>query len=228
MPDTLSAIDIMPEQMRCELLSWPQFQRLARKLALAIVESGFHPDLIVAIARGGLAPARIVADYLGIMNVVSFRIEHYRGSERAPQAIIRNPLSAEITGRRVLLIDDVSDSGETFEMALRHLRERLPTAEIRTAALHHKTASRFVPDYFAIKVVKWRWITYPWAVIEDLGGFIRAMEPRPTDVAAVTERLRRDHALKIRPCVVLDVLQLLDPVAYRNAAAPAIAQRPLA
>jgi len=160
------------------------------------------------------------------MNVVSFRIEHYRGSERAPHAIIRNPLSAEITGRRVLLIDDVSDSGETFEMALRHLRERLPTAEIRTAALHHKTASRFVPDYFAIKVVKWRWITYPWAVIEDLSGFIRAMEPRPTDVAAVTERLRRDHALKIRPCVVLDVLHLLDPIAYRNTGAPSLPRRP--
>lgn len=209
----------MSKQMRCELITWLDFQRLARQLALAIADGGFHADLIVAIARGGLAPARVIADYLGIMNVASFRIEHYRGSERAPQAILRNPLSAEITGRRVLLIDDVSDSGETFEVGLRHLRERLPEAEIRTAALHHKIASRYVPDYFVVRVVKWRWITYPWAVMEDLGGFIRMMEPRPTDVAEIIERLWSDHALKIQPRVVEDVLRFLDPIAQRKTAA---------
>lgn len=216
----------MPEQMRCELITWLDFQKLARTLAHAIVDSGFEVDLIIAIARGGLIPARILADYLGIMNVASFRIDHYRGSERTREAILRNPLSPEITGRRVLLVDDVSDSGETFEVALRHLRECLPTVEIRTAVLHHKVESRYVPDYFAAKIIKWRWITYPWAVIEDLSGFIQAMEPRPTDITAIIERLWRDHELRIQPRVVQDALQFLDQNAYRNSAAPSLPQRP--
>ena len=156
------------------------------------------------------------------MNVACFRIEHYKGSERAPQAILRNPLSKEITGRRVLLVDDVSDSGETFELGLRHLHGLLPDAVILTAALHHKTSSHYVPDYFATKVVKWRWIIYPWAVIEDLGGFIQALQPGATDIAVIADRLRREHALKIQPRLVRDVLQYLD----RNTTAASLSQRP--
>jgi uncharacterized protein len=206
----MTCIDIMPEPMRCELISWQDFQRLACKLAGVIADDGFDVELIVAIARGGLVPARVIADYLGVMNVASFRIEHYRGSERTPRAMLRNPLSAEIAGRRVLLVDDVSDSGETFEVGLRHLRECLPDAEIRTATLHHKITSRYVPDYFAAKVIKWRWITYPWAMIEDLGGFIGAMQPRPPDVAGIVDRLWRDHAVRIKPRIVQDVLRFTD------------------
>ncbi len=66
-----------PETMRCELVSWEQFRALARQLALRVQSSGFRPDMIVAIGRGGYMPARLLSDYLDIYSLSGFKIEHY-------------------------------------------------------------------------------------------------------------------------------------------------------
>ena len=165
----------MPHTLRCELVSWEQFRALARQLALRVRSSGFRPELIVAIGRGGYMPARLLSDYLDLYNLTGFKIEHYRAAKKQPQALVRYPLSADVKGLKILLVDDVSDGGETFEVALSHLHEHGPPAEIRTAVLHHKTVSRFAPDYYAVAVTEWRWLIYPWAILEDVSGFIREL-----------------------------------------------------
>ena len=190
----------------CELITWEHFYRLAQKLARTVHATGYRPDLIVAIGRGGYLPARVLSDYLDVFDLASVRIEHYRGARRQPVARIRYPLTADSRGRRVLLVDDVSDSGETFELAVRHLKEHGEPAELRTAVLHHKRVSAFVPDYYAAEVVQWRWIIYPWAVIEDLGGFLRAMEVRPASVEAFAAYLAEQHGLKVGSGLLADVL----------------------
>ena len=134
--------------MRCELVSWEQFRTLARQLALLVRSSGFKPDMIVAIGRGGHMPARLLSDYLDIYNLSGFKIEHYRRAQKQAQARVRYPLSANVEGLKLLLVDDVSDGGDTFEVAVSHLHERGPPAEIRTAVLHHKAVSSFVPDFY--------------------------------------------------------------------------------
>ena len=164
-----------PEAMRCELVSWEQFRALARQLALRVQSSGFKPDMIVAIGRGGYMPARLLSDYLDIYNLSGFKIEHYRAAKKQTEARVRYPLSANVEGLKLLLVDDVSDGGDTFELAVSHLNERGPPAEIRTAVLHHKTVSSFVPDFYAAEVTEWRWLVYPWAILEDVSGFIREL-----------------------------------------------------
>ena len=161
--------------MRCELVSWEQFRALARQLALRVQSSDFKPDMIVAIGRGGYMPARLLSDYLNIYNLSGFKIEHYRAAKRQAEARVRYPLSANVKGLKLLLVDDVSDGGDTFELAVAHLHERGPPAEIRTAVLHHKTVSSFVPDFCAAEVTEWRWLIYPWAILEDVSGFIREL-----------------------------------------------------
>ena len=161
--------------MRCELVSWKQFRALARQLALRVQSSGFRPDMIVAIGRGGYMPARLLSDYLNIYNLSGFKIEHYRAAKKQAEARVRYPLSANVEGLKLLLVDDVSDGGDTFELAVSHLHERGPPAEIRTAVLHHKTVSSFVPDFCAAEVTEWRWLIYPWAILEDVSGFIREL-----------------------------------------------------
>lgn len=126
----------------CELISWNGACDLCRQLVGKIRKAGYHPDIIVAIGRGGYMPARILSDYLDLMNLTSFKIEHYRGLHKEPAAQIRYPLSADLTGQQVHLVDDVSDSGDTFKLAMKHLWER-GAAEVRTAALHHKVVSSF-------------------------------------------------------------------------------------
>ncbi|MDW8323289.1 MAG: phosphoribosyltransferase [Burkholderiales bacterium] len=194
---------------RCELVSWGRFHTLARRLALKIRASGYRPDLIVAIGRGGYMPARVLSDFLDLPDMTGFRIEHYHATRKGRQAVVRHPLSVPLAGRRVLLVDDVTDSGDTFAVALQHLDACGPPLEVRTAVLHHKTVSPYVPDYHAQKVVRWRWIIYPWAVAEDVGGFIRALSPRPRTPEALQRHLAREHGVRLPRRLLLDILTAL-------------------
>jgi hypoxanthine phosphoribosyltransferase len=198
----------MGQGIRCELISWGRVQSLARDLAFRIRKDGFNPDLIVSLGRGGWVPGRLLSDYLGNPNLTEFKVEHYRGTERQAVARVRYPLTAEVAGRRVLVVDDVTDTGDSFEVAMAHVRSRGKPARMRTLVLHHKTVSPFVPDYYAEEVVDWRWIIYPWAVVEDLTALIGAMGERPADPAATAQRLLRDHHITVSAETISDVLAL--------------------
>lgn len=182
---------------------------LARRLARKIADSGYRPEVIVAIGRGGWVPGRILSDFLDQMDLTSFKIEHYLNTQKVKAAQVRYPLAGDMAGRRVLLVDDVADSGETFAVALEHLNRCGAPAELRTAALHYKISSPYVPDYYAKKIVKWRWITYPWAVAEDIGSFIRAMEPLPASSDEVARRLAAEHGIRVPRRLLLDILALI-------------------
>lgn len=151
-------------------------------------------------------PGRVLSDLLGLMDLTEFKVEHYRGAHREASARVRYPLCAPVAGRRVLLVDDVSDTGDTYRVAIAHLAERGPPLEIRTAALHHKTVSTFEPDFYGAKVVRWRWLIYPWAAIEDLSGFVGAMAPRPHGIDAIAERLRSDYGIRVARSLLEDVI----------------------
>ncbi|MDJ0892488.1 MAG: phosphoribosyltransferase [Gammaproteobacteria bacterium] len=202
-------------QLRAELISWARFYSLCRRLVARIDASGFRPEVIVAIARGGYMPARVLADFFGVMDLATFRIEHYRRTQKRPETRVIDPLTVDVTRRRVLLVDDVSDSGDTFEAAIRHINERGTPAELRTAAIHHKIVSRYTPDFFAARVKTWHWLIYPWALLEDLTGFVEAMKPRPEDAPALVDRLQREHGIRVSEAVIRDVLATLGRTATR-------------
>jgi hypoxanthine phosphoribosyltransferase len=199
----------MTQPIRCEAVSWNQFDRLVRAVAFAVRASRFQPDIVVAIARGGFVPARILCDYLGVMELVSFRIEHYRGQEVEAQARIRHPLAIDVKGKHVLVVDDLSDTGETFDVAVRYLKE-LGAAEVRTAALHHKQQSKIEPDYYAKRLLKWRWLSYPWARMEDVMELTRGLQQPWGDAAAVSVQLRLRHGLRVSARTVADALALMN------------------
>lgn len=201
----------MQDDRRCELVSWQRFHGLARRLAHRVRTSGYRVDTLVAIGRGGYMPARILSDFLNVLDLTSFKIEHYHATRKERRAVVRYPLNADLSGRRVLLVDDVTDSGDTFAVALDHLAACGPPAEVRTAVLHHKVVSPHLPDYYAQKVVKWRWIIYPWAIAEDVGSFIGAMSPRPADATEIGHRLAAEHGIYLAPRLLQDILETLGP-----------------
>jgi uncharacterized protein len=193
----------------CELVSWGRCYGLCRRLAAQVRASGFRPQTVVAVGRGGWVPGRVLSDLLGLMDLTGFKVEHYRGAHREASARIRYPLAGSVAGRRVLLVDDVSDTGDTYRVALAHLAERGPPLEVRTAALHHKTVSSFEPDFCGARVVRWRWLIYPWAAIEDLSGFVGAMVPRPEGIDALAGRLHADYGIRVARQVLEDVVAQL-------------------
>jgi hypoxanthine phosphoribosyltransferase len=183
--------------LRCELISWSEVQRLCLRLATLIRASKYQPDIVVAIARGGFVPARLLCDYLDIMALTSIKIEHYlAGSTKQAQAVIRHPLCTAIENQRVLLVDDVNDSGDTLDVAMQHLLSFQPR-EVRIAVMHHKTSTHFKVDYLAKTIIKWRWLIYPWAMVEDISDFIHRMTPPPKTQQAAQQQLAEQYGIRI-------------------------------
>jgi hypoxanthine phosphoribosyltransferase len=194
--------------MRCELISWARVTRLAGSLAGRIQSSGFHPDRIVAIARGGYVPARLLCDRLNLYELDSIRIAHYRaGASRLPKVRLVSPLVGDISDLDVLLVDDVADTGDTLDLAVAYL-QGLGARSVKVAVLQHKRQSPFIPDYCAEEVKTWRWLIYPWAVIEDLSGFLSAMSPAPRTAEELVERFRIEHGLKLPARLAAEVLAI--------------------
>ena len=189
--------------MQYEYISWNRFYRLCGRLWQRISEAEYEPDLIIAITRGGYPAARVLADYVDLMALVSLKIEHYHGPHKHKEAIVPYPLPVSVAGRRVLLVDDVTDSGDTFDAAFAEIARHGEPLAIRTAVLHHKQVSRFTPDFYAQRVVKWRWITYPWAVVEDLTEILAQRVPVPLHAAQVERCLAGGIGLRL-PKAVLD------------------------
>src|SRR5512147_1922571 len=182
--------------MRCELVTWGQVYRLSWRLADLIRKSGFKPDLIVAVARGGYVPARLLCDFLDIYDLVSIRVAHYEaGSRRHPTARLASPLPLEVRGLKVLLVDDVTDTGDTLKLAIDHIQSHHP-AQLKVAALQHKQVSPFEPDFYAQKIIAWRWVVYPWAVMEDLTGFLAGMTPHPMTPDEAARRLEMEYGIR--------------------------------
>ncbi len=195
------------DSFRCELISFREAFRLSRLLTRKIKDSGFQPDLIVAIGRGGYVPARMVADFLLFNDLTSMKIEHYtRAADMQEEARIKFPISVNISGKKVLIVDDVTDTGETLCLAVDYVQSLNPS-EVRTAVLQHKICSNFNPDFYAQKIVKWRWIIYPWARYEDLAGFAeKVIGDRSLDLAGIIAGFKERYEIKIGEKELLDIL----------------------
>lgn len=192
------------ERFRCEILSWMRVVRDAKSLSKMIKDSGYNPDIVVAIGRGGYVPARIICDYLLIRDLTSIKVEHWGiAATQTEKAVIKFPLCTDIKDRSVLLVDDITDTGETLRVSRDHLKGFNPK-EVRTAVLMHKTCSAIVPDYFVNKVVKWRWVIFPWHIWEDLMGFVKRIKDLNINRE---EDIRHELEERYKICVDLETIK---------------------
>ncbi len=184
--------------IKCYFVTWDKAYRLGRIIARKIKKSGFIPDLVIGVARGGLVPARIVCDFLHQKDLTSIKAEHWGIASTLGNARIKYPLPEEIdiSGKRILVVDDVADTGETYQIIVKHILERSP-AEVRTAVLQYKTCSTFIPDYWGEKHDAWKWIIYPWALYEDMTGFIKRVLVRPMTQDDIRKGLKSDFEIRM-------------------------------
>jgi hypoxanthine phosphoribosyltransferase len=134
-----------------------------------IKDSGFVPDLIVGIARGGWIPARLIADFLHLKHTANMKVEAYQmiGDEEV-EAKITQSISANIKDKKVLVVDDVADSGATLQSVLDVLKEKSPKM-IKTAMLYYKPRSSVVPDYYVHRTNAW--VVFAWSLYEAMADF---------------------------------------------------------
>ncbi|HJU21928.1 MAG TPA: phosphoribosyltransferase family protein [Casimicrobiaceae bacterium] len=153
-------------------VDWPRYNLLVERLALAVYESGFRFDQIICIARGGLRVgdvlSRIFDQPLAILSTHSYTSEG--GTLRGDLVIAEHmTMTKPRLGDRVLLVDDMVDSGHTLAAVFAELPRRFPhIVELRTAVLWWKGCSTFKPDYYVEHLPDSPWIRQPFEVYDDL------------------------------------------------------------
>lgn len=192
--------------MRCVLLSWKDVEGCCRDLVRKFRESKFLPDSIVAIARGGFVVSRIISDMMNVKELLSIKVEHWGITATVTgEAKLTHPLNVALDGKRVLIVDEVTDTGDTMKVAVDHLR-RLNPAEVRTAVLDHKLTSKFEPDFYARRWDEWVWIIYPWNVHEDLLRLISEILDGELTQKEIMGKLKKEYDLDVPEEVLRDVL----------------------
>ncbi len=160
---------VLPDKFKCVITNWDYIYDLCRHVANDVKKSGYKPDMIIALARGGWFAGRVLCDFLGLNDLTSLKIEHYVGTANAGSGpAIRYPLSDKAAaGKRVLIVDDITDTGKSIVHAKEYVVKQHPT-EVKTAVLQYLYTSEVKPDYCGEIVQEWAWIVYPWNFIEDM------------------------------------------------------------
>ena len=110
-----------------EVMSWAQLGVAARDLAAAVHADGYAPDMILGVARGGLLPAASVGYALGVKNTCAMSVEFYTGVEErldVPMVLPPVPQLVDVAHWRLLIVDDVADTGATLEVVRALLRRQ--------------------------------------------------------------------------------------------------------
>ena len=164
-------------KVRTKLVSWNEVVDWSRELARKIRESGYSPDVVIAVARGGYVPARLLCDFLGIENLLSIQSQHWtEAAKMAEKAIIKFKYKVDLKGLKALLVDDIVDTGESLLLAKNFIEEEWKPDELKIAALQWiSPVAKFKPDYYHLEVKEWTWFMYPWTRLEDVTQFIKRM-----------------------------------------------------
>ena len=152
-----------------EVLSYDGFGTAIRELAQQVVNSGYEPDWIVAIARGGLIIGGALAYALGHKNIVTVNVEFYTGVDARLDVPVELPPVLnldDIANRKVLIADDVADTGETLKLVIDKCKKACD--EVRSAVLYEKSHSIVHADYVWKKTDQW--IDFPWSCRPIIGS----------------------------------------------------------
>jgi hypoxanthine phosphoribosyltransferase len=145
-----------------EVMTWPELGSGTRELAELVAADGYRPDIVLAIARGGLLVAGALGYALGVKNTFTMNVEFYTGvDERLELPMLLPPVPdlVDFADTRVLIADDVADTGATLRLVQEFCAGKV--AEVRCAVLYEKSRSTVKCEYV------WRrtdsWITFPWS-----------------------------------------------------------------
>jgi hypoxanthine phosphoribosyltransferase len=140
-------------------IEWLEFGQLAERLAEAVKKDGRKVDLVVGIARGGIPLAMVMADRLRVP-IDFINVKSYTGMRQRGRVKIISTLFEDAEDKRVLVVDDLVDEGETMVTIIDFLKERHHPRDVLTASLFIKPWSRFAPDYYLDTTDAW--IVFPW------------------------------------------------------------------
>ncbi len=194
------------DKINCIVKTWQEMHDIAQKTTDKIKESDFHPDVIIGLSRGGLVPSRVFCDFLHIKDCFTIKVAHWGvTATKDGKAKLTHKLDMDLSGKKVLIVDDITDTGQSMELAKNHISELNP-AEIKTATLIHLNNSKYVPDFYGSER-DWAWIIFPWNKKEDLVNLIKKILAEEEEaVEKIKESFKENFDIDIETPEVEEIL----------------------
>ena len=185
--NTRNHVPSVGNNLEFEIPSWDQIYVLLLKLSEAVRKSGFEPDVIVGVSRGGWIPARIMSDLLETPKLANVTAEFYVGvAETKHEPSITQPVSLPVKDKKVLVVDDVADTGESLKLVNSHLKNQ-GASEIKIVTIYHKPWSIIVPHYYEKETRCW--IVFPWEQKETVKKTVEKFRDKGRTVEDAKEKL---------------------------------------
>ena len=159
-------VGLLVSKLAFEVPTWSNVHYMLIDLANKVRASGFKPDILVGISRGGWLPTRVLSDLLENPCITSVGAEFYVGVyETNREPTLTQPLSVSVSNKNILLVDDVVDTGKSAILIKNHL-EQEGAGDTRILTIYYKPWSIVVPDFYAKETSDW--IVFPWEIKETL------------------------------------------------------------
>ncbi|MEZ0394063.1 MAG: phosphoribosyltransferase [Desulfurococcaceae archaeon] len=152
-----------PAILKLRFVGWSELHRILAELATRVSET-FAPEIVIAIAKGGYVPARLLMDFLGVEELGTVGAKFYK----APGTTKERPTITSVSlpplaGLRALVVDDVIDSGRTIQLVVELLKS-YGIRDLRTLSIFVKKWSPLLPDFYY--EITDEWIVFPWELCE--------------------------------------------------------------
>jgi hypoxanthine phosphoribosyltransferase len=170
-----------------EVPKWNQTSEMLLSQAEKIRKSGFKPDVIIAISRGGWLPARVLSDLLETPNLANVRVEYNVDvAETKTEPVLTQGVSSAVTGKKVLIVDDVADTGRSLKLVKDYVLQQ-GAKESRTATIYYKPWSVVKPDYYEKETELW--IVFPWEIRETIRKIVEKHREKHASIEEETAKL---------------------------------------
>ena len=142
-------------------LTWEDIEKITDELATKINSSGFEPDYIIGITTGGLIPLYFLARKLGNMrNILTISANTYDKNKIGDLKILYMP-KVDLKNKKILLVDDISGTGNTLKNISNLIVEKYKVQELKTSTIAIIKGSLFLPDFYAFEE-SGDWVVFPW------------------------------------------------------------------
>ena len=196
-------------EFKATYVSWNEIEEWTKGIMKMIIKDNYNPDIIIGIARGGLVPSRMVADYLFKKDLLSIKTEHWGLTATMDgKAVLKEKLNYDITGKKVLIVDDITDTGESMKLSYNYIKSLGP-ATVKTTSMLYVNGSNYTPDYYGKGLSKeqWAWFIFPWNVYEDTYNLSKKFMEDPIDVEKLKEKLVENYNLNVEDVNLSEVLE---------------------
>ncbi len=177
----------MGSELELEIPTWEQIYEMLLNLASKIRKDCFEPDVILGVSRGGWPPARVLSDLLENSELANVKTEFYMGvAETKGEPTITQPVSVSARDKKVLIVDEIADTGKSLRLIQSHLKEQ-GASEIKIATIYYKPWSVVTPDYYEKESNAW--VVFPWERKETVRKLVEQYKRQGGTVEEVKEKV---------------------------------------